>query len=132
MVRIMMFVMLICLQPHIFAQFVEDWSANDYNECSHIVYDINGDTLRTVFCAQYKSQTYGFEAIYCEDGHVCSLMIYQRDSHDRLVAEFVNHGKHWGRYDYHGPSVPYRRRLLRIYKKEKDKIQYKQVWHTSH
>jgi len=129
--RTMMIMMFICLQPPVFAQFIEEWNINDYNECSNIVYDINGDTSHTVFCAQYRSQTYGFEATYCRDGHVCSLMIYLRDGCDRLVAEFVNYGKQWVRHDYHGPSVTYRRRLLRIYKKEKDKILYEQVWHES-
>ena len=100
-----------------------------WNRCSHLSLNNDGDTVSCVFCAKYLSKEYSFQTSYI-DKQPYSLRIYHNDlDNESLVAEFCYYKNEWHRCDFHVKSVYYRYRLLRFYLKQKDSVQYDQIWH---
>ena len=100
-----------------------------WNKCSHLSLNNNGDTISSAFCAKYLSKDYSFQTIYI-DKQPYSLMIYRKDpDEDKLVAEFWYIKRTWQRVDFHCKSVSFRNRLLKIYLKQKKYVQYEQIWY---
>lgn len=107
----------------------KDNENSQWNRCSHLSLKTNGDTISCAFCSKYLSKEYSFQTTYIYN-QPSLLIIYKNGSDDESqVAEFWYYKNEWKRRDYHGKSVSYRNRLLKIYLKRKDSVRYNQIWY---